>query len=57
MIGTVASVKPDQNQRDLEIEVALSVDFGTLAYVYVIENIYKNEEDSVSINNPIDFNE
>lgn len=57
MIGTVASVKPDQNQRDLEIEVALSVDFGTLAYVYVIENIYKDEEDSVSLNNPVDFNE
>tara|TARA_A100000171_G_C2129253_1_gene145574 strand:- start:498 stop:1352 length:855 start_codon:yes stop_codon:yes gene_type:complete len=57
MIGTVASVKPDPNQRDLEIEVSLSVDFGTLAYVYVIENIYKEEEDSVSLNNPVDFNE
>tara|TARA_R100000005_G_scaffold85960_1_gene54647 strand:- start:2681 stop:3457 length:777 start_codon:yes stop_codon:yes gene_type:complete len=57
MIGTVASVKPDQNQRDLEIDIALSVDFGSLAYVYVIKNLLIPEEDSLFQNDPIDFNE
>lgn len=57
LIGTVASVEPDQNQRDLKIDVALSVDFGKLAYVYVIENVYRQEIDSLSANNPIEDNE
>ncbi len=51
MIGTVASVKPDPNQRNLEIEILLSVDFGTLAYVYIIENVYREEQDSLSLEN------
>ena len=51
MIGTVASVKPDPNNRNLEIEILLSVDFGTLSYVYIIENIYKEEQDSLSVEN------
>lgn len=55
MIGTVASVTPDSNQRDLDIAVNLSVDFGKLAYVYVIENVYRQEIDSLSQINPLDF--
>jgi len=51
MIGTVASVKPDPNNRNLEIDILLSVDFGTLSYVYIIENIYKEEQDSLSVEN------
>jgi rod shape-determining protein MreC len=57
LIGTVASVEPDKNQRDLKIDVALSVDFGKLAYVYVIENAHRQEIDSLSTNNPIEDNE
>ena len=57
MIGTVASVKPDPNQRNLEIEVLLSVDFGTLGYVYIIENIFKQEQDSLSLGLPEIINE
>lgn len=57
MIGIVISAKPDQHKRDYEIEVELSVDFGTLNYVYVIENILKQETDTLELNNPLDFNE
>ncbi|MGW8122498.1 rod shape-determining protein MreC [Roseivirga echinicomitans] len=57
MIGTVANVMPDQNQRDLDIDITLSVDFGTLAYVYVIKNVLRPEEDSLLLNVPKDFND
>uniref|UniRef100_UPI00404860B0 rod shape-determining protein MreC n=1 Tax=Roseivirga sp. TaxID=1964215 RepID=UPI00404860B0 len=57
LIGTVASVAPDPNQRDLKVDVALSVDFGKLAYVYVIENVDRQEIDSLATNIPIKDNE
>jgi len=57
LIGIVKSTAPDVHQRNLEIEVALSVDFGSLGYVYVIENLLKQETDSLKANNPLDFNE
>ena len=57
MIGVVSNSQLDRNQRDLEIEVTLSVDFGSLTYVYVVENQFKAEKDSLINNNPLDFNE
>lgn len=57
MIGVVKSAKPDQHKRDYEIEISLSVDFGSLNYVYVIENRLKLETDSLEVSNPLDLNE
>ena len=57
MVGIVKSVQPDLHQRDLEIELTLNVDFGSLTYVNVIENKIKEEIDSLKTNNPLDFNE
>lgn len=47
VIGTVASSERDANNTYLNVEVALSVDFGRLSYVYVIENVRKEEQDSL----------
>lgn len=55
MIGVVSAVAPDPNQRDLKIEVNLSVNFGTLEYVYVIENRHLVEKDSLIKNDPLNF--
>lgn len=55
MIGLVTNVKPDPNQRDLDIEVQLSVDFAALEYVYVIENQYIVEKDSLIESDPLNF--
>ena len=57
MIGIVSKATPDPNQRDLDIEVELSVDFGKLEYVYVIENQLKPEKDSLAQTNPLELNE
>ena len=53
LIGIVSEVKPDPNQRDLDIDIELSVDFGALEYVYVIENQLKPERDSLEVNDPL----
>ncbi len=55
LIGTVKSSKRDVNNTYLNIEVDLSVDFGKLSYVYVIENTRKPEQDSLSNSNQIDI--
>lgn len=55
IIGTVKSSQKDANNTYLNIDVALSVDFGKLSYVYVIENVRKAEQDSLSNSNPIDI--
>ncbi|MBO3698962.1 rod shape-determining protein MreC [Roseivirga sp. E12] len=55
MIGTVESSKRDANNTYLNIDIDLSVDFGRLSYVYVIENVRKQEQDSLSNSNPIDI--
>jgi len=43
MIGTVKSVKMEPDKDFLEISVKLSTDFGNLNYVYVVNNIRKEE--------------
>jgi len=55
IIGTVKSSKRDANNTYLDIDIDLSVDFGRLSYVYVIENIRKPEQDSLSNTNPLDI--
>ena len=54
MVGTVASVTEDANKTYLQIKVKLSVDYGKLSYVYIIENLHKAEQDSLVETNPID---
>ncbi len=55
IIGTVKSSNRDANNTYLDIDIDLSVDFGRLSYVYVIENIRKPEQDSLSNTNPLDI--
>lgn len=55
IIGTVASSERDANNTYLNIEVALSVDFGRLSYIYVIENVGRVEQDSLISANPEDI--
>lgn len=52
MIGTVRSSKPDKNNTYLNIEIDLSVEFGSLSFVYVIKNHNKPEQDSLINTNP-----
>lgn len=53
MIGTVLSSSPDANNTYLNIDIALSVDFGSLSYVYAIKNNTKAEQDSLISTNPL----
>ena len=55
LIGIVEDVVPDANNTYLNIDLLLSVDFGKLSYVYVIENIRKPEQDSLSNANPLNL--
>jgi rod shape-determining protein MreC len=52
MIGTVRSSEPDKNNTYLNIEIDLSVEFGSLSFVYVIKNNEKPELDSLINSNP-----
>jgi rod shape-determining protein MreC len=47
MAGTVKSVKMEPDKNFLEIEVNLSTDFGNLSYVYVVNNIQREEIQSL----------
>ena len=54
MIGIVRKVKAAPDKNFLDISVSLSTDFGNLSYVYVVENLKRNELvtlDSVLIKN------
>ena len=42
-VGTVKSVKMEPDKNFLEISVKLSTDFGNLNYVYIVNNIRKEE--------------
>lgn len=53
MIGTVLSSEPDKNNTYLNISIDLEVAFGSLSYVYVVQNIYKQEQDSLINTNPL----
>jgi len=55
IIGTVKKSARDVNNTYLNIEISLSVDFGKLSYVYVIENVRKEEQDSLINANPTDI--
>lgn len=52
-IGFVSSIEPDPNQQYWDIGIDLSVDFGALEYVYVIENRLKVEKDSLVQSDPL----
>ncbi|MBO6494981.1 MAG: rod shape-determining protein MreC [Roseivirga sp.] len=52
MIGTVRNSEPDKNNTYLNIEIDLSVEFGSLSFVYVIKNNEKPELDSLINSNP-----
>ncbi|MEY3451418.1 MAG: hypothetical protein RL711_1244 [Bacteroidota bacterium] len=57
MIGSVSkfSLKPDESF--YYIEIKLSTDFRRLAYVYVVENNLKPEQDTLSVKTGIPINE
>lgn len=54
-IGFVSAIKPDPNQQYWDIDVDLAVDFGALEYVYVIENRFKVEKDSLVQSDPLNL--
>jgi len=47
MIGTVESVKPSGGNNFQDISVNLSTPFGKLTYVYIIDNILRDEQTSL----------
>ena len=49
MVGTVKSVKKLESEAFLRVIINLSVDFGKLSYVYVVENQNKVEIDSLDL--------
>ncbi|NOZ45645.1 MAG: rod shape-determining protein MreC [Chlorobi bacterium] len=44
LIGTISNFNNDKKGNFYEIEVQLSTDFKNLAYVYIVENLFKNEQ-------------
>jgi len=55
MVGTVKSIQLQPNSAFYDIDIALSTDFSTLAYVYVVRNNLQPELDSlktISIQEP-----
>ena len=54
-VGIVDQVSRDDQNTYLQISVNLSVDFAKLAYVYVVRNELKIEQDSLVNANPIDI--
>ena len=46
-IGTVAEVRPEEDAAFYTIDVDLATDFYQLAYVYVVDNKLKHEQDSL----------
>ncbi|MDN5203490.1 rod shape-determining protein MreC [Fulvivirgaceae bacterium BMA10] len=49
MIGTVNNVSIKENATFYDIKVALSTDFSSLSYVYIVKNNLKVEKDSLEI--------
>ena len=50
MIGTISSIEQEPDKSFYTIGVKLSVDFAQLSYVYVVENTYKQERDTLEQN-------
>jgi len=47
LIGTISSFTPNTNDNFYDIEIKLSTDFRSISYVYVVNNLMKNELDSL----------
>ncbi len=47
MVGTVAEVRPEEDAAFYDIDINLSNDFYQLAYVYVVKNLLRQEQDSL----------
>jgi len=50
-IGWIKSFSIDENETFYDITVELSTDFQSLSYVYLIDNYYRQEKDSVEVLN------
>ncbi|MFD1185886.1 rod shape-determining protein MreC [Pontibacter rugosus] len=50
MVGTINSIEKEPDKSFYTIEVQLAVDFSQLSYVYVVENMYKIERDTLEQN-------
>jgi rod shape-determining protein MreC len=55
MIGTVTYVGKNEKDVNLDINVRLSTDFGSLSYVYVVKNKLKQQLDSLQTKAIPDF--
>lgn len=53
MVGTISSIEQEPDKSFYTIGIKLSVDFAQLSYVYVVENTYKQERDSLEQNTGI----
>ncbi len=45
LVGTISSFTPNTNDNFYDIEIKLSTDFRSISYVYVVNNLMKNELD------------
>ena len=54
MIGTVDKVDPNSGDNFQEIEVKLSTSFANLTYVYIVSNLFKEEQRKLEESQPND---
>ena len=47
LIGTISSFTPNTNDNFYDIEVKLSTNFRSISYVYVVNNLMKNEQETL----------
>jgi rod shape-determining protein MreC len=57
MVGVIDQIELAQNGNFYKIKIKLATDFSTLGYVYIVENKYKAEKDSLQYNTSKEFNE
>ncbi len=57
MVGVIDQIELAQNGNFYKIKIKLATDFSTLGYVYIVENKYKTEKDSLQFNTSKEFNE
>lgn len=57
MVGVIDKIELAQNGNFYKIRIKLATDFSTLGYVYIVENKYKPEKDSLQFNTSKEFNE
>ena len=49
MIGTIASIELEDNDVFYDAKIDLSVDFSSINFVFVVENLLIEEQDSLEL--------